>query len=92
MCNIKNIKKPVKCSIINCKNTSLNSEITFHLLPNNNVPLKQAWIETCRLSICNIKKKTYVCSSHFKPEDYLRSGKYYNMIFFIASMKCKKTE
>ena len=61
----KNIRK---CCVLNCKITSLNKEIIFHRLPKYPEEIRKEWIR--RLGISKVTSCTFVCSLHFKEDDY----------------------
>lgn len=65
----KNKTKIYRCSVLRCKMNSSAEDIIFHRLPKID-KMRNKWIQKCNLTIKNVNN-TFVCSRHFKNEDYL---------------------
>ncbi|XP_014290954.1 uncharacterized protein [Halyomorpha halys] len=68
-----------RCSVANCNNFLYKSNtlseprcITFHKFPKDE-KTRAIWVELCNRTDKFSAKSSFVCSAHFKPEDYVKN-------------------
>nr|XP_022908100.1 THAP domain-containing protein 6-like [Onthophagus taurus] len=61
------------CSVITCKNSYKNKNITFHQIPDYAI-LKRKWIEVLEGNVKRTVKTIFICSDHFNNESLDKSG------------------
>lgn len=57
-----------KCCVPGCDIKSIENGISFHRFPTAAI-IRERWVESCNIT-SKIGNKSFVCSSHFKDEDY----------------------
>lgn len=68
-----------KSCILGCK-TKTGEQVHYHDFPVNKV-IRKKWIAACKLRNTQVKDNMFICSAHFKKNDYL-TGKLARKISF----------
>ena len=65
----------LNCNVQNCEITSLFNNVVMYKLPNDQ-NIREKWITACNFITNKLSTNTFVCSTHFKVEDYVIPSKY----------------
>lgn len=61
-----------KCCVKNCKSCGTRKEdvgVTYHKYPKD-ATLRSVWADVTHFKLANIETTTYVCSRHFRKNDF----------------------
>lgn len=72
------------CSVYDC-HSKISREISLHKLPNDE--RRSTWIQVLRLG--KVPRNTFICSQHFKKEDYILPGKKNYNFYYVFLVLCR---